>query len=299
MKKDKALFYSMLVVIAGIFWGVMGVFVRMLNDYGISSIQVTTVRFSVGVGFLALYMMIYDKSLFKISLKGFGICAVTGVFSCLLMSTLYFVSIEHTSMSVAAILLYTAPVWVILASVLLYGETFNLKLGIALVLAFAGCVLVSGFSAGTVSTIGIVSGLAAGFAYALYSILGKYALKICSPYTVTFYSFLVAAICAIFICKPIELAGIIYSNFDIAMLFKMLGIGFVPMFLPFLLYTIGLSKIPAGRASILATIEPMTATVFGMIVYGENPGILGFIGIACILIAVVMVAETNNTKGDF
>ncbi len=291
MKKDKTLFYSMLVIIAGIFWGVMGVFVRMLNEYGISSIQVTTIRFSVGVGFLALYILIYDKSLFKISLKGFGICAATGVFSCLLMSTLYFVSIENTSMSVAAILLYTAPIWVILASVLLYGETFNLKLGIALALAFAGCVLVSGFSSGPISITGVLSGLAAGFAYALYSILGKYTLKICSPYTVTFYSFLVAAICAIFICDIEKLSGIIHTNFDVPMALKMLGTGFVSMFVPFLLYTIGLSKIPAGRASILATIEPMTATVFGIIVYHENPGLLGFIGIACILAAVVMVSN--------
>ncbi len=291
MKKDKTLVYSMLVIIAGIFWGVMGVFVKMLGEYGISSIQITTIRFGTGVCFLALYMLIYDRKLFKISLKGFGICAATGVFSCLLMSTLYFVSIERTSMSVAAILLYTAPVWVIIASVLLYGEAFNLKIGIALVLAFAGCVLVSGFSAGPLSWIGIISGLAAGFAYALYSILGKYALKICSPYTVTFYSFLVATICAIFICDIEKLSGIIYANFDVAMLFKMLGTGFVSMFIPFLLYTIGLSKIPAGRASILATIEPMTATVFGMIIYHENPGLLGFIGIACILAAVVMVSN--------
>ncbi len=291
MKRDKTLWHSMLVIVAGIFWGVMGVFVKMLNGYGISSIQVTTIRFGIGVGFLALYMLIYDKSLFKISLKGFGVCAVTGVFSCFLMSTLYFVSIEHTSMSVAAILLYTAPMWVIIASVFLYGEKFDLRVGIALIMAFAGCVLVSGFSAGPISPVGVICGLLSGLAYGLYSIIGKYALKICSPYTMTFYSFLVAALMAIFVCDVRGLSGIIYTNLDVSMALKMIETGFVTMFVPFLLYTIGLSKLQAGKASILATVEPMTATVFGMIMYNENSGLLGFIGIACILSAVIIVSN--------
>lgn len=284
----------MLIIIAGIFWGVMGVFVRMLTEYGFTSIQITVIRFSIGIFCLAIYMLIYDKSLFKISLKGLLLCVAIGVFSCFLMSTLYFVSIEETSLSVAAILLYTAPVWVVLASVLLYGEKFTAKICIALILAFLGCVFVSGFSAGKVSVLGVVSGIVAGFAYALYSILGKPALKLCSPYTMTFYSFSVGAICALAICNIVEFGNIISTNFDFVLILKMLGTGLITMFVPFLSYTIGLTKLPAGKASIMATVEPMMATVSGMIFFGEIPSLLGFLGIALIFTAVILL----NLKED-
>ncbi len=294
MRNNKTILYSMLIIIAGIFWGVMGVFVRKLTECGFTSLQVTTIRFSVGVACLAIFMLIYDKTLFKISLKGFLICVAIGVFSCILMSTLYFISIEETSLSVAAILLYTAPVWVVLASVLLYGEKFTGRICIALILAFLGCVFVSGFSAKSVSVLGVLCGLGSGLAYALYSIIGKYALKVCSPYTMTFYSFLVGTVCSIFICDIGELAGIVYTEFSISLLLIMLGTGVVTMFVPFLLYTIGLSKLPAGKASIMATVEPMMATVSGMIFFKEIPSILGFLGIVLILTAVILL----NLKED-
>lgn len=286
--------YSILIIIAGIFWGSMGLFVRALSEYGFDSMQITLIRLISGAILLAVFVLIYDKSLFKVSIRDIPIFIAIGIFSVLMMSWLYFSAIMKSTMSIAAILLYTAPIWVLLASVFFYGEKLTYKKALALILAFGGCIAVSGFSAGDISVSGILFGLGSGLAYALYSIIGKYVLSKYSPITMTLYSFLIAALGILFISRPTEAAGIVINNFDIVLLLKIIGIGAVSVFVPYLLYTIGLSKIPAGKAAIMASVEPMTATVLGISVYKELLGIGGAVGIVMILSAIFILNSKNS-----
>lgn len=290
--KDK--FYSILIIIAGVFWGSTGLFVRSLSEYGLDSMQITLIRLLSGTILLAVFVAIYDKSLFKISIKDLPMFIGIGIFGVLMMSWLYFSAIMKSTMSVAAILLYTAPVWVLVASVLLYGERLTGKKVCALILAFAGCVAVSGFSAGNLSVSGILLGLGAGITYALYSIIGKYVLAKYSPITMTMYAFVVAVLGILFISKPTEAAEIVINNFNLAFLLKVIGIGAITVFIPYLLYTIGLSKTPAGKAAIMASVEPMTATLFGIAVYKEPLGIGETAGIIMILSAIFILNSRNS-----
>lgn len=290
--KDKL--YSILIIIAGIFWGSMGLFVRALSEYGFDSMQITLIRLISGAILLVIFVLIHDKSLFKVSIRDIPIFIAIGIFSVLMMSWLYFSAIMKSTMSVAAILLYTAPIWVLLASVLFYGEKLTYKKALALILAFGGCIAVSGFSAGDISVSGILFGLGSGLAYALYSIIGKYVLSKYSPITMTLYSFLIAALGILFISRPIAVAGIVINNFDIVLLLKIIGIGAVSVFVPYLLYTIGLTKTPAGKAAIMASVEPMTATVLGISVYNEPLGIGGVAGIVMILSAILILNSKNS-----
>ncbi|MBQ3573575.1 MAG: EamA family transporter [Clostridia bacterium] len=290
--KDKL--YSILIIIAGVFWGSMGLFVRTLSEYGLESMQITLIRLVSGAILLVAFALIYDKSLFKISLRDIPIFIAIGILSVLMMSWLYFSAIMKSTMSVAAILLYTAPIWVLIASVFFYGEKLTSKKVLALILAFGGCIAVSGFSAGDVSVSGILFGLGSGIAYALYSIIGKHVLSKYSPITVTVYSFAIAAVGVLFISRPTEALDIVIHNFDFALLMKIIGIGAVSVFVPYLLYTIGLSKTPAGKAAIMASVEPMTATVLGIAVYKEPLGIGGVVGIVMILSAIFILNSKNR-----
>lgn len=97
-----------------------------------------------------------------------------------------------TSLSVAAVLLYTAPAFVMVLSYLLFHEKFTVRKSIALVLTFVGCVFVTGIigSSQTLSGKGILIGIGAGFGYALYSIFGRFALKKgYDSFTISFYTF--------------------------------------------------------------------------------------------------------------
>lgn len=299
MKSNDKL-YSLCIIAAGCFWGVMGLFVRGLSAYGFDSLQITALRLVCGTAMLVLFALLRDRSLFRVPLGALPVFAAMGILSVLAMSWLYFTAIMRSTMSVAAILLYTAPMWVLAASVIFYGERLNVRKLAALALAFAGCVAVSGFSGGVVSSDGVLFGLGSGFAYALYSIIGKYALKKYTPITVTLYSFMFAAVGSIFICRPSEVLAIVTGAADLTMLLWIIGVGFVTVFAPYLLYTVGLSKTSAGKAAIMASAEPMVATLAGMIVFGEMPGISGILGIVMIISAIVLlnIGGEKSEKGE-
>lgn len=118
---------SALVIAAGSFWGVMGLFVRVLSDIGFSMFQITALRLVIGTIMLCVLVFLYDRKLYKIEIKDLPIFIGMGVLSVLMMSWFYFAAILRISLSAAAILLYTAPIWVLTASVIFYGERLTVK----------------------------------------------------------------------------------------------------------------------------------------------------------------------------
>ncbi len=280
---------SVLVIAAGTFWGVMGLFVRTLSGVGFNMFQITAIRLVIGTLMLCVLVLIYDKKLYRIELKDLPIFIGMGILSVLMMSCFYFAAILKTSLSTAAILLYTAPIWVLTASVIFYGEKLTAKKITALICAFVGCICVSGVSSSNVSVSGVLCGLGSGLSYSLYSIIGKYALKKYQPLTVTVYSFIVAAIGSVFLADMPKVITLVADNFDVTILLNILGIGFVTVFVPYLCYTLGLKHIPAGKAAIMASVEPMVATIAGIFAYGEIPNIIGFCGIVLIILSIVLL----------
>lgn len=133
-----------------------------------------------------------------------------GTFSVVFFNIAYFMTIEQTTLSVAAILLYTAPCFVMVMSALLFHEKVTRTKGAALVLALFGCACTTGIFhgvGGSVPAFGIFTGIASGFCYALYSIFGHIALKKYGTVTVTAYTFLVAAVSLLPFINMGEIAG--------------------------------------------------------------------------------------------
>ncbi len=286
--------YSFFVIIAGILWGSVGIFVRSFSDIGLNSLQTTGIRLVSGTILMLIFVLIYNRKLFKISIQYIPIFLGTGILSILLMSCFYFAAIVRITMSASSVLLYTAPIWVVIAAAIFYGERIDIRKGIALLLAFAGCVAVSGFSSEKLSVSGILFGLGSGLAYALYSIIGKLALKKYPPITVTLYSFIIASVGILFVCKPFEIVKVLQDRFDVSLMLNIIGIGFVTVFAPYLLYTAALNNISAGKASIMASVEPISATVFGMAVYKESLGIGGALGILLVMLAICILNLEKN-----
>lgn len=294
MKKGNIKIGILLIILAACFWGSMGIFVRKLGEYGFSSIQIVSIRITIAALVFCIILLIKDRTGFRISPRDIPLFLGLGLGSILFFTVCYFSAIAIMSLSTAAILLYTSPIWIMLMSMLFFHEKVNNRKLVALVLAFTGCVLVSGISGDGMTVTGILLGLGAGFGYGLYSILGTIALRKYSPYTVTTYTFVVAAMGSWIICQPVDLI----SKFKAAgspsglLLFCILT-AILTAVIPFLFYTLGLHTVEAGRAGILATIEPLVATVIGMICFSEPVTILSGAGIVLILTAVVIL----NCKG--
>ena len=152
----------LLILLAGCFWGSMGIFVRKLGEYGFSSVQIAAIRLTLAaVGFSEI-LLIKDRKGFKIHLKDLPLFLGLGFGSILFFTVCYFTAIRMMPLSTAAILLYTSPIWIMLMSVLFFREKLTGRKLLALGLAFAGCVLVSGISGEGITVTGLLIGLGSG-----------------------------------------------------------------------------------------------------------------------------------------
>lgn len=203
-----------------------------------------------------------------------------------------------TSLSVAAILLYTAPAIVMLISAVVFKEKITVQKISALLLAMLGCALISGITDAKdiLSTEGILTGLGAGFGYALYSIFSRVALdKGYNSLTITFYTFLIATIFLIPITEWDVMSSVILESgksFGIYVIFAL-----VSTVIPYIIYTYGLKKLTPAKASIIASIEPVTATIVGFLFFNERPSITAFLAIGCILFSIILLAVNKDKNG--
>ena len=290
--KNKAL---AAVLAAGTFWGTMGFFARSLYAAGFGPLEVAQTRITTGLILVGLYILLFNRSQFKVKLKDIWCFLGTGIVSLLLFSICYFSALNYTSLAVAAILLYTAPFFVMLMSLVLFKEKMNGKKVMALLLAFTGCVLVSGVGGDEdVSWIGILLGLGSGFFYALYSIFGRYAInRGYGAWTMTFYTFLFCAIGCAFL-SDWQVIGSALGNGSTVL--WILGLGLVTAFLPYVLYSMGLESMESSKASILASVEPVVSALFGVFVFREALSAWGVLGIAMVLSAIVVLNVKKKTK---
>lgn len=278
------------VLTAGALWGLMGFFTRSLAEYGISSTGAILLRCGVAAICFGLTILITGPGQFKVKPRHFWCFFGSGVCSLLFFTYCYFEAITLMSLSTAAILLYTAPTIVMLLSAVFFKEKITPVKLAALVLAFAGCCLVSGMGMGesALTLTGLLYGLGAGLGYALYSIFARCALnRGYSSSTVNFYSCLLAALGAALIWGVEEPVAALTGG-PVCLILS-LAMGAVSCYLPYLLYTYGLTGLETGRASVLSSFEPVMATLVGIIVFHEPMTAMSACGVLCVLAAIVLL----------
>ena len=284
------------IITAAALWGCIGIFLKLLTGAGFTSMEGVAIRALAACLIYGGFLAFTDPGALKIRPKDWYYFFGTGVCSLLFFNWCYFNAISRSSMSVAAVLLYTATMFVTLMSALFFRETITLIKLLALAVTFAGCALVTGlFPLGqeSVSPGTILFGLGSGFGYALYSIFSKFALKKYAPSTISFYYFL---FCALF---SLPLSGL---HRDLAGFgcwqawVGALGIGVLCCAVPYVLYTDGLRLAEPGRAAILATIEPFVAAARGILLYREEVTGYKLVGMAAILGSVLLINRQNPAK---
>lgn len=277
------------ILAAGILWGMIGLFNRHLIAGGFTPQTIVLVRNFGGFLLMTVLFFLMDRSIFRVKVRHLPIFLGTGVVSVVLFTLLYFSCQEQCSLAVAAILLYTAPAFVMLMSALFFREKVTPRKLIALGAAFLGCVAVSGILSGglTVTVGGLLMGIGSAFFYALYSIFARLALAHYQPLTVTYYTFVCAGIASLFVGSPATAVTLLTSS--IAMPLLALGLVVLCTVAPFVLYTRGLAQMEGGKASILASVEPVAAAVVGILAFGEPLSFGVVVGLICILVSVCIL----------
>ena len=269
-------------------WGLIGLFVKAIAAQGFSSMQIVALRAMASATCITLVLLWQGIGQLRIALRDIWMFVGTGVLSLVLFNFCYFNCIQSSSLAVAALLLYTAPAFVMLMSLLLFGEGFTAKKGLALVCTFIGCGCVTGaFEGGLSLTLsGLLYGLGSGFGYALYSIFGKYAVQKYSSLTITAYTFYFALLAAVPLA---DFDSATLSKIDLTTIGGSLGLGLVCAVIPYLLYTKGLEQVEPGQASILATIEPFVAAAVGMLCFAEPMTMSKALGMVLIFCSIVIL----------
>ncbi|KIL52018.1 DMT family transporter [Jeotgalibacillus soli] len=291
MDKKLALLY---IAAAASLWGIIGIFVTYLYKLGFTATQVVAIRALSAAFFLLCYVLIKNWSLLKIQLTDSKYFVGTGIISIVFFNWCLFSAIEETSISIATILLYTAPAFVTIFSRILFKELLTTRKVIALFITLIGCSFVIGVFPNTnesISLYGLILGLGSGLFYALYSIFGKFALRKYDSLTVTVYTFIFAAI-AVTPFSGLWSSLPLFSTIEVWL--YAIGLGFLSTMLAFLLYTKGLQAIESSRASIIATIEPVVATLISFLIFQETLNFWQYIGIFLVIGAVVIVQESKK-----
>lgn len=273
------------ILAAAVLWGMIGLWNRNLMAGGFTPTDIVVVRNFGGMLLLSAVFAVRDRSVFRVRREHLKYFFGTGVVSVLLFTVCYFSCQRICSLAAASILLYTAPSFVVVLSAVLWHEPVTRRKVLALALTLLGCALVCGVFAGdvTVTAGGVLLGLGAGFFYALYSIFGRYALTHYSSLTVTVWTFLFAGPASLVLLRPGRMAAALQSPRQWLL---SLGLVVFSTVAPYILYTRGLARVESGRASIMASLEPVAATLIGVLVFGEPLSPAAVAGILCVLAGV-------------
>ena len=286
MKKSLGPIYALA---AGALWGSMGVFVRHFNAMGLEPLEIAWFRVFFSLLVVGGYLAVFHRELLRVKLRHLPIFVGTGVGSLFLLNLTYYTSMQYVSLAVAGVLLYTAPIFVMLLSAVLFREKITPQKALALILAFLGCALVSGIGGGTqVSTVGILWGLGAGVSYALYSIFGRYAIdRGYGSWTMTFYTFLFCFLADCLLCDWRAIGTVFVQPPELGCA---AALGVVTAFFPYVFYSGALERMEGSRASILASVEPVVAALFSVLLFHEPLSFGGVIGMLLVLTAIVLLS---------
>ena len=292
--KKKALSY-ILIIAAASCWGLISIASRSLTALGLSQMMIILARGVVTTVFLGIFLLIKDRSSLRIKLRDIWCFVGTGILSVVFFSFCYFSAINAMNASVAVVLLYTSPIFVMLISAPLFKERITPpKLAaVCLVLMGAAC------SAGIIGSNdplplgGVVLGLGAGLGYALYSIFSRCAFnRGYGSSTVTFYTF---AFTTVGTLPLIDYSGFAQVQVCPQMWLYCLFIGLLCCAIPYLMYTEGLKGVENGVASVVASWEIVAATLVGVLFWGESLSLLNGAGI---LLVIAGIAVMNVKRGE-
>lgn len=291
--------HLLLPILAGIMFGSSGVFVRTLTQNGIDQTTLLFLRFSIAIIPILIAIILTDKKLFKIELKDiplFLVCAL-----CIIgLNLCYNESMNTVPLSLAAVLLSLAPIYVLVFAYILFREKITKNKIICMVLAIFGCILMTGVLESDISNVpvfGIVAGIGAGLFWAVYLMASKKSIENGKhTYTILIYSIIFISIALIPFTAFGQINDFVSVNPVLVIIFLILHSTF-SFAVPYIFSTLSLNYIDSGVSSILLSgAEPFAALLFGFIFYAEIPTLMMFLGFILTIAAMTMLSRNENVS---
>ena len=280
----------LMVITAAILWGFIGVFIRILSDAGLDTMQINGARSIVCTILLAAILFIHDRGLFKIEKRHIWLIVFAAAMK-LLMDICYVQAQLVLSLSLAAVLLSTDCYFMLIISYFMFRGGITPMRIFAAIIGFFGCAILVGLfteDIGEIDAIGVLIGLGAGVAGTFYAVGLKVAMsKGYDPATVLFYVFLVGSIMMLSI---MDLPGTVtVISGDLSLLPFMIIIGIFFTLLPYYLYSTGLKELEPSTVTVLLFIETAAAAIAGLMFYNETITFVDIIGLSMVLLSMFLV----------
>lgn len=253
------------------------------------------VLYRVGMATVLLAPVVLIKNreeLKKLPLREAGLCLASGAFLGLHFAA-YFESLRFTSIASSVVLVDTEVLFVALIGILLFGKRPSKMAWLAIFLAFGGSVIIAmaDTSAGSDALRGDVIALAGAFFVAVYTMIGSVCRRTVSTNVYTFLVYLASCITVLMIALVSGQALTGYGNVNYLTGF---GMAVFCTLMGHSVFSWGLKYLPAAFVSTAKLMEPVFASVLGLALFGEIPGILTVVGGVIIIAGIVLYSRIEE-----
>ena len=288
---------SIEILITGIIWGFIGYFVKELSLMGASSELITFFRvFFAFIFAVIVAIVLYGPKSFVLTKEQLLWCFLDGLLTQGIFNYCYSICVEKSGVAIAAVLLYTSPVFNAIISHIVFRERIGIKRNLILVLNMIGCIIAAtalDFSFKTISLIGIFMGLLSGLTYGASPVLGKYANKNPNLFVVIAYNELFASLFVLLFLKPFHSIQIISTKMWIYGIMY----GVIITGLAYTFYYDGVKKMTElSVVPVIASIEVVVAAFVGIMIYKEPLNLVNYFGIIIVILSIVFMSKTSNIK---
>ena len=269
-------------------WALNGTMARELLDDGVGAVRLAQLRSAGSWLILALALAVGRRDLLRVDRSELPSLALLGVVGLAGVHATYFLAIDRLQIGVAVTIQYLAPLLLLVWLRLAHGRRLARGLWGAVGLSALGCFfVVRAYDAGSLDGVGVAAAFGAMLTFAIYMVGSERAGRSHEPVTTLFWAFGFATLFWALVAPWWQFPfGRLASVGDLLLAAGVIVVGTL---LPFICLVAALRHIPAPRAAVVATLEPVLAALFAWIILGERLTAVQLLGGAAVLGAVVWV----------
>lgn len=287
---------ALFVALGAASFGFLGVPVRFLHDNGFAPLDITAVRLFVTTIALVIVALVVDRGLFKVRKRDLLFFILFGLFKLMSDVTLFRAQLT-IDLSLSTLLQMTAPYYVLVISLFLFRERITLMKILAMLVAFIGCIFVTGVITGgmhSLDFVGVASALISGLFFGLFTIGCKLSSdKGYKPVTTMMYMFLFPSLMTIPFANDVK---VVESFVDIHLILGVLSLGILMTLVPFFVSTWGVQNLEASKVSLISVMEVITACIVGYFLFDEEMTVLNIIGMSLVVASIVIMDLKINRE---
>ncbi len=282
--------------LAAVLWGVAATVAKSFFNKAYEPLILVQMRVTLSFAVLFLFFLTTNRSLLKFSIKDIPHFLIVGVLGVAGSNYFYYAAIKETNVSTSILVQYTAPIMVMIYTVVFQKEKLTTSKISALVLSLSGIFLAIGAYNPEIihgNKIGIIYALLAAVSFSIFNISGKSLTQKYSIWTGLIYLLGAATLFWSFINTPMEILTANYSFED----WKVFGIiALISILIPYSLYYYGLHHIQSSKAIIISTLEPIVAIISEWLFLSGRMGFIQVIGAILVITAIVVLQRDSKNS---